>query len=150
MPGGGVFAFGFFALLVLAALTSAVSLLEVIVCYAVDERGVSRRTAVIVTSLLCFLLAVPVSLSFGPWADVQLFGKTIFGLMDFVASSIMLPLGGISIAVCVGWVLGPRAVAAVRGQADDAGPAPRWTRLWLFVLRFVAPLGIGWVLWQAI
>lgn len=143
MPGGTIFGFGFFLLLALAALTSSVSLLETVVCYFVDERGASRLKATVGSSILCLLLAIPASLSFGLWGQIKLFGKTYFDLMDYLSTSIMLPVGGLLTALCVGWVLGPRAIAAISNEGDLRVP---WAGLWLFVLRFLAPLGIGWIL----
>ena len=147
MPGGSIFGVGFFLLLAVAALTSSVSLLETVVCYFVDQRGVSRVFATVVSSLVCLLLAIPASLSFGVWSDYKIFGKTFFQLMDFLSSSITLPLGGLLSALCVGWVLGPRAVRAISNDGTLNTP---WAGVWLFVLRFVAPIGIGWILLQGL
>ena len=147
MPGGALFGVAFFSLLAVAALTSAVSLLEAVVCYLVDEYGLSRPKATIGSSLALFLLAIPSSLSFGLLAGAKIFGMSFFDLLDYVTSSIALPLGGLLTALCMGWVVGPRAAEAL----SRAGrPAPRWAAFWLFVLRFVAPLGIGWILVQGL
>lgn len=146
MPAGPVFGFCFFALLALAALTSAVSLLEVVVGSLIDNFGLRRRSATVVCAIACFMLAIPSSLSFGLWSGTHILGKSFFDLLDFLTSSITLPLGGLLTALCLGWAIGPRAFAALR---DDAtGAAPRWASVWLFVLRVVAPLGIGWILIQ--
>ncbi|WP_423823413.1 sodium-dependent transporter [Salinisphaera sp. SPP-AMP-43] len=147
MPAGPVFGFGFFLLLAVAALTSSVSLLEAVVCYLVDETRLTRRRATGAAAIVCFVLAIPSSLSFGLWSEAQLFGKSFFNLLDYLATSIALPLGGLLTALCLGWVVGPRAIEALR---DDDCPAPRWARLWLFVLRYVVPIGIGWILIQGI
>lgn len=143
LPGGHWIAIGFFALLVLAALTSSVSLLEPVVAYLVDERGLARPRAAVLASVACLILAVPVSLSFGAWHDVTLFGRTVFGLFDFFTNNISLPLGSLATALVVGWVLGPKAVAAL---GSEGAPVGRWAALWLFVVRFVAPAGIVWIL----
>ena len=147
MPGGTLFGLGFFLLLGVAALTSSVSLLETVVCYFVDEHGASRRNATIGSAVVCFLLAIPASLSFGLLSDVTIFGMTFFALMDFLSFSITLPLGGLLTALCVGWVLGPRAVRAISNEGQISTP---WAGLWLFMLRFVAPVGIGWILVQGL
>lgn len=143
MPGGHWFAIGFFLLLVLASLTSSVSLMEPVISYLVDEHRMPRPLAVTLTAIACFALAVPVSLSFGAWSGVSIAGYSIFGFLDFLTGSLLLPLGSLFIALCVGWVLGPHAVTAL---SDDERGAPRWGPLWLFILRFVAPIGIGWIL----
>lgn len=147
LPAGGLFGVGFFVLLVLAALTSSVSLLEPVVSYLCDERGIKRPTAALIGSLACFVLAVPVSLSFGVWHHVQFAGLTIFGLMDFFASRLSLPIGSLLIAVCVGWVVGRPALDELAGHGRIAAP---WAPVWLFFVRFIAPLGIAWILIQGL
>lgn len=148
MPGGQFFGILFFALLAVAALTSSISLLETVVCYFVDERGISRHRITCIAALISFALGVPASLSLGIWSDVTVpgTGKGIFDFMDFTASSVLLPLGGLLTALFVGWRWGHPAMDALNNDADLHFP---FTKAWLFLLRFVVPLGIGWVLLQA-
>lgn len=144
MPGGVFFGFLFFALLAIAALTSAISILEPLISYCVDEHRLSRRKVVVVSSLVCFALGVPASLSFGAWSGVHIIGERgIFDSLDFLANSVLLPVGGLLTALFVGWVWGPRALAALSNDGQLRQP---WAPLWLFVLRFLAPLGIAWIL----
>jgi NSS family neurotransmitter:Na+ symporter len=144
MPGGMFFGILFFALLAIAALTSAISILEPLISYCVDEHRLSRRTVVLWSSLVCFLLGVPASLSFGEWSGIHVIGgRGIFDSLDFLANSVLLPVGGLLTALFVGWVWGPRALAAL---SNDGRLVQTWAPLWLFVLRFLAPLGIAWIL----
>ncbi|MGH8458944.1 MAG: sodium-dependent transporter, partial [Nevskiales bacterium] len=144
MPGGVFFGVLFFALLAIAALTSAISILEPLVAYCVDEHRMSRTHVVVVASLICFLLGVPASLSFGQWSGVHIIGERgIFDSLDFLANSVLLPVGGLLTALFAGWIWGPRALAALN---NDGKLAQSWAPLWLFVLRFIAPLGIAWIL----
>lgn len=144
MPGGMFFGTLFFALLAIAALTSAISILEPLVSYCVDEHAFSRRTVVIVAALICFVLGVPASLSFGDWAGIHVIGERgIFDSLDFLANSVLLPVGGLLTALFVGWFWGPKALAALSNDGQINQP---WARLWLFVLRYIAPLGIVWIL----
>ncbi len=147
MPGGTLFGFGFFLLLAVAALTSSVSLLETVVCYFVDEHRVTRTKATVISAIAVFVLSIPAALSSGLLAGMTIFGMTFFGLMDYLSSSIMLPLGGLLTAICVGWVVGPRAIDALTNEGRITAS---WAPLWLFILRFVAPLGIGWILMQGL
>jgi len=143
MPWGAGFGTLFFVLLVVAALTSAISLLEVVVAFLVDENGWTRIKAAIGAGAVIFLLGIPSSLSFGAWGDLKLFGKGFFELMDYAASNIMLPLGGILIAVFVGWVVNPRIMAEASsedGRVFFLAPA------WRAICRYVAPVAIAWVL----
>lgn len=144
MPGGVFFGILFFALLAIAALTSAISILEPLISYCVDEHQLSRGKVVIGASLVCFGLGVPASLSFGQWSGIHVIGERgIFDSLDFLANSILLPVGGLLTALFVGWVWGPKALTAL---SNDGHLRQRWAPLWLFVLRFLAPLGIAWIL----
>lgn len=146
MPGGTWFGVAFFTLLAIAALTSAVSILQPMIAYVTEEHQLPRGKVIIVAALICFGLGVPSSLSFGPLADLSLFGRNWFDLMDFLSNSVLLPLGGLLTALFVGWVWGRPAIAALSNQGTLNQP---WAPIWFFILRFVAPLGIGWILLQA-
>ena len=139
LPFGQVFAIAFFALLSVAALTSSVSMLELIATLFLDEFGLPRRPVVIALSLAVFLCGVPASLSLGPWSDISVFGKNIFDAMDYSVSNVMMPLSGILVALVGGWRVRP----LVRGR-------PGLTGLPLFALkwncRLVAPLAIAAIL----
>ncbi|PRP68990.1 sodium-dependent transporter [Chromobacterium amazonense] len=139
LPYGQLFAIVFFILLLMAALTSAVSLLEVVVILPIDEFGVSRRKATLAVTALVFLAGVPAALSFGPLADCKLFGRNIFELMDYAACNILLPLGCIGTALFAGRVAWP----AVSDQLRLSAWADAWMRL---SCRWLAPLLIGVVL----
>ncbi|MBM2886047.1 sodium-dependent transporter [Chromobacterium phragmitis] len=139
LPYGQLFAIVFFILLLMAALTSAVSLLEVVVILPIDEFGVSRRKATLAVTALVFLAGVPAALSFGPLGDCKLFGRNIFELMDYAACNILLPLGCIGTALFAGRVAWP----AVSDQLRLSAWAEAWMRL---SCRWLAPLLIGVVL----
>lgn len=143
MPFGTLFGILFFLLLAIAALTSAISLLEPMIAYFVDEHGVSRRKAVWVMSAICFALGVPASLSFGAMSGVKVFGLNWFDLMDFLANTVMLPVGGLLLAIFFGWFWSKPALAALSNEGRLHQP---WAPIWMFVLRFVAPVGIVWIL----
>lgn len=147
MPFGNLFGALFFTLLAIAALTSAISILEPMVAYFVDEHHLDRRRTVIVASVICFLLGVPASLSFGMWNGFTLFGKNWFDLMDFLSNNILLPVGGLLTALFVGWAWAKPAAHHLSNEGELRQP---WSPLWLFVLRFVAPLGILWILISAL
>lgn len=143
MPAGFVFGVLFFALLAVAALTSAVSLLEVVVAYFVDERGMSRHRAASLFGAIIFVIGIPSSLSFGIWKGYTVAGKTIFDVMDFMATNLLLPIGGIGIAIFAGWAIRSRALAEVT-NGGDIGFA--WAPIWSIIIRFVAPVAIAWIL----
>ena len=113
IPGGNIFGLVFFALLLIAALTSAISLLEVVITYFIDEKGWSRKNAVLVFGGLIFMLGVPSALSTGPLANVKIFfGMTFFDWMDYMSFKYMLPLGGFLMTIFVGYVWGAKEFIA--------------------------------------
>ncbi|WP_321337150.1 sodium-dependent transporter [Breoghania sp.] len=138
MPGGLIFGPAFFVLLLIAALTSSVSLLEPLVAVLCD-RGFGRVQATIGIGMVIFLLGVPSSLSQGIWADYKIFGMAFLDLLDFLTANIMLPISGLMVAIFVGWVMGPRAANEVTVDGEHPGIL---LTLWIFILRFIAPVAI--------
>jgi neurotransmitter:Na+ symporter, NSS family len=134
MPGGYLVSLAFFLLVAFAALTSAISLLEVVVTYWVEAHGTSRRATALVLGGIVYLLGVLSALSTNLLANVKLFGLTFFDLADKLTSSVTLPLGGALIALFFGWVLGRRAVAEVVGE--------RFATPLLWTVRVLAPIGV--------
>ena len=102
----------FFLLLVIAALTSTISLHEVLTVYVQEEWRLSRRAAAWIVTGACIALGAAASLSLGAWQWLQLGGKSFFDLLDFVTANIMLPAGGFYICIFTGWVLDRRFMPA--------------------------------------
>ncbi|MGI0118335.1 sodium-dependent transporter [Zooshikella sp. RANM57] len=106
MPFGQIFGCLFFFLVTIAALSSAISLIEPAVAYLTQRFSVGRVTATIGFSFLVWFLGIGSVLSFNEWADVKpFFGKTVFDFLDYLTANIMLPLGGMLIAIYAGWAL---------------------------------------------
>jgi len=144
MPGGMFFGVLFFFLLTIAALTSAVSLLQPIVSYFSDEKGWNPKIAAIVAGVTIFVLGIPSSLSLGVWSDFHIIGeKGFLDSMDYVASNILLPVGGILITIFVGWVMADKMKEEVTNNGEKAFP---FLGAWLFICRFVAPVAVAWIL----
>ncbi|SMC23476.1 neurotransmitter:Na+ symporter, NSS family [Andreprevotia lacus DSM 23236] len=145
MPGGSIFMALFFLLTAIAATGAILSILEVPVAMLTERLGWSRRKATILSIVTIAVLGVPAALSQSSTADWKLFGLNAFDLFDFISSNILLPLGGILIAVYVGWVYGlPRLQAALGndGQLQNSGVI----RLVHVLARYVAPLLITVIL----
>lgn len=106
MAGGYYFCIIFFVLLAVAALTSTISLLEVIVAYLVEELHVKRSWATIIAAVSCMAVGVFASLSLKSGTEFTIGGKSFFDSLDFVSSNIMLPLGALFIVIFVGWIMG--------------------------------------------
>ena len=125
LPGGYIFAFLFFLLLTIAAVTSGISILEVSVSYLVDELKFSRKKATMIMGALVYLAAIPCALSFNLLSDatIPIQGKafTFFDVADFLASNILLPLGGFFIAIFAGYVWGIDSTvkALLKGNSES-------------------------------
>ena len=146
MPGGHLFGAAFFVLLALAALTSTVSLLEVPAAHFIDHHGWSRRKAVLVVTGVTAALAVPSVLANG--ADPTLsrlpgVGTDFLSLMVTVWNNFALPLGGLCVAVFVGWVWGARNALAELTAEGAVFPA---SGLWVVLIRYACPLAILFVI----
>ncbi len=141
MPGGRWMCLMFYTLVCFAALTSSVSLQEVVSSYLIDERRMARKKAVLVAGLAISALGVFCALSFNLLANVTLFDKTIFLLLDYFCANLALPTGGIMIAIFVGWVL---TGEEKREELSELHPAVFAT--WNFLVRYVAPIAILLVL----
>jgi len=140
MPLGGIFEILFFTLIGVAAITSTISLLEVIVSYFTETFNIDRKKATIILSIIIFLIAIPNSLSFGAWSDVTFFGKTFFGNFDFFASNIFMPVGGLLIALFVGWAWGPKN--AIKEATNDGAIQFKLGNAFAFTIKYIVPIGI--------
>ncbi len=130
----------FFLTILAAALTSAISMLEVGVAYLVDEKGMERRKATLLLALGTWLLGVLCSLSFGPLAGVKLLGLRFFDFLDSLCSVWLLPLGGLLFTLFVGWRM---SKADVRDELTNGGTCNvRLFGLVYFLMRYLAPVGI--------
>lgn len=139
LPGGVIIGTAFFVLVAIAAWSSAISIAEPAVAWAV-ERGIGRTAATFVVCGLAWLLGIATVLSFNEWSEFKIFGKTIFDNLDFLTSNIMLPLGGILIAIFVGWFMNEKDVAD-EAKIESAAVY----KLWRFMVRFVAPLAVAYI-----
>ena len=138
---GYVFSGLFYLLLVLSALTSAISLHEPVTAYIHEEWHVSRHRAAWMVTLGCILLGVVCSLSMGVWNEFRIGGLCIFDLFDFVSAKIILPLGGIVICLFVGWKLDHQLV--YNEVTNNGSLRIPLFRIYIFLVRWVAPLAIA-------
>lgn len=144
MPLGHVWAILFFILLTFAALTSAISLLEVVVAYLVEEKKMSRLKATLLTTLGIGFLGVFCTLSFGPLKEFRIFGLSIFDTFDYISSNILLPLGGILICIFAGWRLDK---AVLYSEISNENTIKlRFFKVYIFILKYIAPICIFLIL----
>jgi NSS family neurotransmitter:Na+ symporter len=137
MPLGTLWSILFYALLFIAAITSLISLLEVVTAYIYENTSLSRRKAAFIVTGMVLVLGVFASMSFGPLQEVTLFGKTIFDLLDFVTASILLPVGGFFISIFVGWFLDKRIIATELRIKHPK--AHLFIKGYIYMLRFFVP-----------
>ena len=145
MPGGAVIGSGFFLMLLFAALTSSISMLETMAARIIEIRGMTRTKAVVMIGSGTFLMGLITVLSFGRWENVYLLdaiptfaGKTPFDLIDYLVTNIMMPLGGMLYALFAGWWLSKETSVYEMGIGDGA-----MFKLWLLLVRIVAPLAVA-------
>ncbi|MBB3229639.1 sodium-dependent transporter [Halomonas stenophila] len=136
MPLGTLFGILFFVMLSMAALTSSISMVEATVSWLTDNKGISRRTASWGTGIVLWLISTLAMLSFNVGAEWTLAGKHFFGWLDYLTSRWMMPLGGLGMVLLAGFVLKNEAFR------EELGLSPAWHALWLFMVRYVSPLGI--------
>lgn len=146
MPLGGVFAVLFFVLVLFAAITSSISLLEAAVSLTVDEFKWDRKKATIGLGILAFLIGVPSSLANGPVLGNMTFiaGTNFFDSMGIITDNLLLPLAALTLAIFVGWVWGTdkAVVEATNGGKIKFGLA----KAWIIAIKYVAPIAIGYIL----
>jgi NSS family neurotransmitter:Na+ symporter len=131
----------FFILLSIAALSSSISLLEPGVAFLSEEGYLTRKKAAILISLFTWILGIGSALSFNLWADFNLTpGKNFLDSMDFIANQILLPLGGMFIAIFVGWFMKESLIKDEMGEVN-----PMVFKLWRFFIRFIAPASVATV-----
>jgi neurotransmitter:Na+ symporter, NSS family len=140
MPLGHGVAVIFFVLLAIAAITSGISLLEVVVAYFIDQRGWERKKAVLIVGSAIFAFGVPSGLSFGMMADVKFLGMNFFDHIDNIASNYLLPLGGMLTAVFVGWIWGTQNAHQEIEKHENKFP---WAKSWDFLIRYITPVAVG-------
>ncbi|SFN36891.1 sodium-dependent transporter [Marinobacter pelagius] len=143
MTGGVLFGVIFFALLLVAAVTSAISMLEPVVEWLEEHKGINRFKSALAGGLAIWFVGIGTVLSFNVWSDIHPLGflaffegKTVFDLLDFLVSNLMMPLGGLAIALFAGWAM------RREGLMEDIGLRGGVYRSFMVVLRYLTPAGI--------
>jgi NSS family neurotransmitter:Na+ symporter len=146
MDGGAFFGMLFFILLVFAAWTSAISLVEPAVAWMVENLGMSRLYASVLAGLATWLAGLLTVFSFNIWSGfTPLFGKTLFDLLDYLTANIMLPLGGLLIAVFAAWKMHQESSIDELAMGDGF----RY-RVWRVLVRYITPVAVIIVFFNAI
>jgi NSS family neurotransmitter:Na+ symporter len=137
MPAGSFMGTLFFLLVAFAAWTSAISLVEPAIAWITENTAISRWRAALLIAFLDWLLGIAVVLSFNEWKDIKLlFGFNIFDTLDKLTTNIMLPMGGLLMAIFAGWVMRTQHVR------EELGLTLGSYGVWRFTIRFISPLAI--------
>jgi NSS family neurotransmitter:Na+ symporter len=140
MTGGYLFGVAFFFLIFIAALTSSISILEVVVSYCTEELKLTRKKATIIIASLVFIIGIFCSLSLGILDDVKIFGKNIFDFLEFSATNVLLPLSGLLLSIFIGWFLDKKEY--YNELTNNNTIKLRLFKLLVFLIKFVIPLAI--------
>jgi NSS family neurotransmitter:Na+ symporter len=140
MAGGYWFCLIFFVLLAIAALTSTISLLEVLVAYLSEELHLKRQWATVVACLGTMLLGAFASLSLMSGTPFTIGGRPVFDLMDFVSSNILLPVGGVLIVVFLGWCLGKQKF--FEEVTNEGAIKASLKKVIFFIIKYLSPVAI--------
>lgn len=142
MPGGGIVAILFFLALIVAALTSSISMIEVGVAYLIEEKKLKRTTACVVLFLICWVLGIFCALSFGPLSEVKLAGRSIFDFFDNLSSNILMTLGSLLTVLFVGWRLKKTDIYEEFTNGGTLSANVRIFGVLWFLIRYVAPVAV--------
>ncbi len=142
MPFGGFFGFAFFFILLIAALTSSISLLEVFVAWMSEEMKITRKKAVLYSTLILSVLVILCSLSQGVLKDFLIFGKSFFDLFDYTTSDILLPIGGLLIVIFTGYKLKKDIIVSELTNNGTLKMNNTLIDAIIFIMKYLAPLAI--------
>jgi len=137
MTGGWFFGILFFVMLVFAALSSSISLIEPAVAWLVENKDMSREQACIWSGSITWLLGFGTIFSFNVWSEFKIFDRTIFQLLDYLTANLMLPIGGFCIAVFAGWIMKQQHT-----EHELDMPNPLSYQAWQILIRYVAPAAV--------
>lgn len=152
MPYGAFFGMLFFVLLVFAAWSSSISLIEPAVAWLVENRGMKRIQASVLAGFATWLFGLLTVFSFNMWSEfrpmsiIPIFREsTVFDLLDYLTANIMLPLGGLLIAIFAAWTMSRESTMEELAMGDRF-----FYPLWRFLVRYITPIGVGIVFVRAI
>ncbi|MDI1358415.1 MAG: sodium-dependent transporter [Methylobacter sp.] len=137
MTGGWLFGILFFVMLVFAALSSSISLIEPAVAWLIENKDMTREQACIWSGSVTWLLGFGTIFSFNVWSEFKIFDRTIFQLLDYLTANLMLPIGGFCIAVFAGWIMKQQHT-----EHELDMPNPLTYQAWQILIRYVAPAAV--------
>ena len=137
MPGGGIIGFLFFALVLFAALTSSVSIMEAVVSTIMDKFNRTRGQACAICLAICILLGIPSSLGNGAWSHITILGMDFLTFFDYISNSLLMPFVALCTCILIGWVVGTKVITdEVTLNGEHFGRK----RLFEIMIKYVAPV----------
>ncbi len=138
MPGGNIIGFAFFLMVLLAALTSSISLMETVVATLMDKLKLSRTACCLIVLGLSVVIGLPSTLGYSLWSEVRILGMQFLDFFDFISNNVIMPLVALATSIFVGWFLKPKALIE---EVESSG---KFTLSGLFsvMIRFIAPVCI--------
>ncbi|MEP9404772.1 sodium-dependent transporter [Peribacillus frigoritolerans] len=140
MALGGIFMFIFFILLLFATLTTAFSILEIVVAAMIKGDSAKRKKASWIAGITVFLIGIPSALSFGVLSDLKIFNLSIFDFADYLTSNIALPVGALFISLFIGYQM--KRIEVQKEFETGADPGRSLFKLWYFLIRYIVPIMI--------
>ena len=140
MAFGKIFYILFLILFLFATITSSVVLLEINVGNITNQRNTNRTKFSVIIGILTFIVGIPSALSYGSLSNTLIFGKTIFDLMDFLVSNILMPLGCLALSIFTGYVLDKKVALEQLHIDENKKSSLLLFKVWLFLLRYVLPI----------
>lgn len=139
MPFGKVFGFLFFMLVMFAAITSSISMLEVVTSYLIDNFKLNRKISTIIIALLTTFIGIFASLSMGPFSDVKIMGNNLFDFLGFLTDKILMPLTGILTCIFIGHIFKVKRLSDEISQGIPGGKF-KLQHAYEFTLKWIAPV----------
>lgn len=137
MPGGQVFGIVFFILVLFAALTSSISVLEASTSGLVDGFNMSRKKAIAIIMVVSVILGIPASLGNGVWSHITILGMDFLTFFDFLSNSVMMPIVAIGVCILVGWVIKPETIIE---EATINGEKFGRKKIFVAMMKYIAPI----------
>lgn len=147
MTGGHVIGILFFVLVLFAALTSAISLMETVVSIFSNKFNVSRKWITILVTAYALIMAIPSSLGFGAWSDFTIFNMSILDFFDFISNSVLMPVVAFLTCVFVGYIIKPKTITDEILVSSDRFKSQK---LYVIIIKYLAPVLIILILISSI
>ena len=146
MKGGSIIGAAFFILVLFAALTSSISLMETVVSIFQDKLKLGRKTACVVVLALSVVLGIPSALGYGVWGGVKIIGMQFLDFFDFISNSVLMPIVALLTAIFVGYVIKPKSCI---DEIEETAPFKR-KNLFVVVIKYIAPICIVLILLSSV